>query len=108
MRKNNLPASGGCYTKEIYELVEKRKHDSRMVFLQVKGKRQSLSIALRKARLKKGISQTALAFDMGVNQNYISRVESGKINITIDMLLKMTYYLDCFLSIYNQNQVKQN
>lgn len=108
MLKNKLPASGGCYTKEMFELVKKRTNDDAILLLQIKGKRQVLSSLLRKERIKKGISQTKLAFEMGVNQNYVSRVESGKINITIDMLLKMTYYLGCFISIYGEKQIKQN
>lgn len=40
-------------------------------------------------RLKKGVSQKALADMIGTSKSNISRIESGNQNITIDMLLKI-------------------
>jgi DNA-binding XRE family transcriptional regulator len=82
-----------------FKSKDKQNHDSLLLRLQITGKRQLLCGKLKDVRIKKGISQSDLAFDMGVNQNYISRVESGKINISINNLLMMAYYLDCWVKI---------
>jgi transcriptional regulator with XRE-family HTH domain len=41
---------------------------------------ESVIAALKKLRVKKGISQEALARMAGVDRSYLSRLESGKVN----------------------------
>jgi DNA-binding XRE family transcriptional regulator len=77
-----------------FKSPDKKNWDSAQLRLIIKGKRHLICRQLKRARIKMNISQSDLAFDMGVNQNYISRVESGKINISLDNLLLMAYYLD--------------
>jgi ribosome-binding protein aMBF1 (putative translation factor) len=108
MRKNNYPNPHVKHSPEIEAFTEKRKFDTLMMRLQTTGKRQALCIYLKKARLKKGLSQFDLAFLMGVNQNYVSRIEAGKINITINNLLMMVYYLDCHIRLFGSDEVKKN
>jgi len=86
-----------------YPPASKYKFDSLMMFRQIKGKRELFCAQLRKQRIIKGISQSDLAYCMGVNQNYISRVETGKINISFDMLFRMAYYLDCLVCLFNES-----
>jgi ribosome-binding protein aMBF1 (putative translation factor) len=57
---------------------------------------------IRKARLKRGMSQMDLAFKLGVDQNYISKIEGGKINITAESLFKVLSYLECYLAIIDK------
>lgn len=86
-----------------YKALGKYDWDSLQMSLLTKGRRQVFCSQLRKARIRKGISQTDLAFDMGVNQNYISRVEAGKINISFNNLLLMAYYLDCIVCLFGED-----
>jgi ribosome-binding protein aMBF1 (putative translation factor) len=94
-----------------FKSPDKRDWDSSQLRLIIRGKRSLFCKHLRQARIKKGISQSDLAFDMGVNQNYISRVECGKINISFDNLLTMAYYLDCYIALFDNSafeKIKRN
>lgn len=53
---------------------------------------------LRKARLKKGISQEKLAFKAEVYRNYIGMIERGEINPSFLILLKIANSLNINLS----------
>lgn len=54
---------------------------------------------LRDERIKKGINQMEMGFHLKVDQNYISRVECGKINIKLENLYKFLHYLDLSLKL---------
>ncbi|MES1990939.1 MAG: helix-turn-helix transcriptional regulator [Pseudomonadota bacterium] len=49
---------------------------------------------LRKMRVRKGISQEALAVDAKVDRTYVSRVERGLENPTVAVLEKLAMALD--------------
>ena len=49
-------------------------------------------------RIKKGLSQEQLADDCGLDRTYITYVENGKKNITVETLYKLTKALDISLS----------
>ena len=49
---------------------------------------------LRELRKEKGISQLKLAIDLSVNQNTISRYESGEREADYKMLIKIADYFD--------------
>lgn len=50
---------------------------------------ESIGERIRARRLKKGMTQLDLANAVGCNQDNISRIESGKNNITIEYLFKI-------------------
>jgi ribosome-binding protein aMBF1 (putative translation factor) len=85
-----------------YKPDHKKDWDSLQLRLILKSKRLQFCKELRHARIVKGISQTDLARNMGVNQNYISRIESGKINISFDNLIMMAYYLDMIVCLFGE------
>lgn len=43
---------------------------------------------------KRHIGQDQLASLMGIPQSHVSRIVTGKLNVTVDNLIKMLYYLD--------------
>jgi len=54
----------------------------------------ALGKALRDARKKAGLSQEQLAFDAGVDRAFVSAVERGQRNVTLNNLLKLCRALD--------------
>ena len=58
---------------------------------------QRTSSVIAEFRKKKGMTQTALALAIGVNQKDISRWERGKHKPTIGMLIKLSAALNCTL-----------
>jgi transcriptional regulator with XRE-family HTH domain len=58
-----------------------------------------LFAAIKKAREKKGLSQRDLAKKIGVEQAAIARLESGRINPTLNFLKKVLIGLDLELTV---------
>lgn len=85
-----------------YKPASKNDFDSLVMMRFIRGKRDLFCKELRRARIIKGISQTDLARCMGVDQNYISRVETGKVNVSFDKLISMAYYLDCIVCLFGE------
>jgi len=50
---------------------------------------QNIAEVFRRERLKRGLSQVALARLMGVTQSYISGIETGRWDVGIAPLIKM-------------------
>jgi transcriptional regulator with XRE-family HTH domain len=44
---------------------------------------------LKKARKKKGISQTALAAEAGISREYVRKLEAGRSDPTVGMLQRL-------------------
>ena len=55
---------------------------------------QDLGGTLRAARAKNGLSQRALSEKIGVPQSRISKIESGKVNVTASRLIEIARALD--------------
>jgi transcriptional regulator with XRE-family HTH domain len=49
-----------------------------------------IGINIKKAREELGLSQTQLANDMGKDQQWLQRIEKGKVNVTIKSLNLIT------------------
>jgi transcriptional regulator with XRE-family HTH domain len=49
---------------------------------------------LRRLRVKKGLSQEALAVDAGIDRTYVSRLERGLENPTVAVLERLSQALD--------------
>lgn len=54
---------------------------------------------LREVRKEKKITTTQAANAMGMDTSSLSRYENGKINISLDMLIKFAEYYGCNVSI---------
>ena len=61
--------------------------------------RQKIISLLTSARMERGISQQVLADAVGTQKSNICRIESGRQNISLDMLLKITNALCLDVSI---------
>lgn len=57
-----------------------------------------LGATIRKLRNRKGISQNELASNCGLDKANISRIESGKINVTVLTLKKISKELSVSIS----------
>lgn len=80
-------------------LMEKLEPTSYLLHRQTKSIKHVIGNQVRQARLKLGISQMDLAFDIGLTQDYISKVETGRVNISVESLYKICYYLECYIGI---------
>lgn len=65
----------------------------------VKGWRGIIGRRLKERRLDHKISQMDLGLMLGWDQEYISRIEAGKVNICLDNLTKIATVLDCFIQL---------
>ena len=59
---------------------------------------RDLGIALKRVRNKKGIKQVELADTVGVNRSYISELEAGKRNPTVETLVLICTALEVPIS----------
>jgi len=56
--------------------------------------RQILGWNVRKARVERGLSQEALAFDAEIDRAYLSRIERAKENVTLNVIEALARVLD--------------
>jgi len=54
----------------------------------------SIGNCIRRKRLEQGMSQNDLAVKLGMIQSHISRIEEGKMNITLATLMRISKFLD--------------
>lgn len=72
--------------------------------------RTKVGETLKEMREKKGYSQDELAEAMKVNRSTVSKIENGKLNLSVDYLSKFSWFLDFELQlkeIKNNKSVKQ-
>lgn len=68
--------------------------------------REIIGNEIRALREKKGFSQDELAEIMEVHRSTISKVETGKFAITIDYLVKFSWYLDFHFTLKEKLSTK--
>ena len=56
--------------------------------------RKQFGIAVRKKRKELGLSQEDLGLRIGLDQGYVSRIEQGQMNITLDTMEEICKVLD--------------
>jgi transcriptional regulator with XRE-family HTH domain len=66
--------------------------------------REEIGRHIRAFREKKGYSQDELAEIMEVHRSTISKVEAGRFSITIDYLVRFSWYLDFDLALIKNNK----
>ncbi len=54
---------------------------------------------LREARRQKGLSQKALALQVGLPQSHLSKIESGLVNLQVSSLIELSRALDLELML---------
>jgi transcriptional regulator with XRE-family HTH domain len=57
-----------------------------------------VGVLIKRHRLKNGITQKELGLLLGVDKQYVWKLENGKINLTIDFLEKVILALKCSVS----------
>ncbi len=65
-----------------------------------------LSNAVLKARLERGLTQTALANAIGTKQANISKIESGLGNPTINLIQKLVNFLEINVTFYAERKIQ--
>lgn len=65
--------------------------------------REKIGKSIRLLREKRGYSQDEVAEIMEVHRSTISKVETGKFSISIDYLVKFSWYLDFDISVIEKN-----
>lgn len=60
--------------------------------------RARLGYRIRLLREDRGLSQSDFAYRIGINRSYLSGVENGKRNLTVDILARMADILGITLS----------
>lgn len=49
-------------------------------------------------RIERGVTQTALAKELGISQTNMSNIECGRVSVTVQNLLKLHEILHCQMS----------
>ena len=62
--------------------------------MNAKDKRAALGIAIRRRREEQGLSQQRLALMMGSSKSQIWRIETGRVSVGIDDLIRIADALD--------------
>lgn len=55
---------------------------------------------LRYVRKEKGISQSKLSEDTGMSEGYLSRLENGRVNATLDILRRLGIALQVEVKVF--------
>ena len=59
---------------------------------------QKVGITIRELRKEKGISQENFAYESGIDRRYMSDIENGKRNISLDILERVSDKLEIKIS----------
>lgn len=78
----------------IYEVILKKKRIKRVQKSYINKDLKRIGEFLKEKRLEKGYNQKDLALKTGLRQPDISKIEKGKINITLETLLRICKVLD--------------
>ena len=63
-------------------------------------KAQLVGARIRLLRLERGLQQNEVAAQIGISQAYLSNIEKGRNNITLENLLKLHEVLQCPVSSF--------
>ena len=53
---------------------------------------QNIGVALRALRAQKGVSQEKLALETGIGRRYMSDIENGRRNVSLEIVEKIAAY----------------
>jgi len=71
---------------------------------------KNIGIVIKKMRAEKGISQERLALDTGIGRRYMSDVENGRRNVSLEIVEKIADYFGIKASefVHRIEQVEKN
>jgi len=81
------------YEKTLKELKKNGIHIHEFPNISAPKYKFDLARQIRKARIERGLSQKELAEYLRVTQQYISRVETGRVNMSIDAIYAIANFL---------------
>lgn len=103
LRKNKLSNDIVYFWQTIYERIKEQIKKDGIKIKKIKqmppAERVAISEGIRKIRKLKGLTQKEVAQKLGVIQQYISSIESGKDNFSIDTLINIAKALDKRITI---------
>ena len=56
--------------------------------------RKNLGITLKRLRLKKGVSQENVALETGIGRRYMSDIENGRRNVSLEIVEKLAAFFE--------------
>lgn len=95
LKRNKWLTNKTVFWDKIYGRIQKELRSSA---IEVSSDRKAIAFQLRDLRIKRGFTQKDLAKKLGVIQQYISKIESGRENFSIDTLKEI-------VSIFNKKMV---
>ena len=99
MTKDRWLKSKVAFWQTIYERIQERLKNEGVKIRQSQGttkipsERMKLAQQIKKIRLRLGYTQKDIAKKLGVNQQYISKIENGRENVSVDTLRKIAHTL---------------
>ena len=84
------------YTQDVFDAV---KDPARKEFYGDLGTMYQLFIDLTETRKKKGLTQKQVSEKSGITQPVLARIEAGRTNPSLSLLVKILTTLDCKLTI---------
>ena len=55
---------------------------------------QNIGVALRALRAQKGVSQERLALETGIGRRYMSDIENGRRNVSLEIIEKLAAFFE--------------
>ncbi len=94
MQKDRWLRNRALFWEAFYQVLKERFRSKGIAIrAELKGEipleRAEIAKRLRHVRIEKGLSQTEVASRLGVVQQFISRVENGRENLSMDTLLRI-------------------
>ena len=68
---------------------------------------KNLGMTLKALRAEKGVSQEKLALSTGIDRRYMSDIENGRRNVSLEIIEKLAVFFEMSVSAFFQ-QVEQN
>ena len=83
-----------CLSSDFHAMHMKAKEKKPEATTKSATARQTFAENMQRRRKRLGVTQEGLAHDAGVNRTYVSALESGKHNISIDTMERVAKVLD--------------
>ena len=69
---------------------------------------ENLGITIKALRAEKGISQEKLAISTGIDRRYMSDIENGRRNVSLEIIEKLAAFFEMKVSEFIQNVERED
>lgn len=69
---------------------------------------KNLGITLKALRAEKGVSQEKLALSTGIDRRYMSDIENGRRNVSLEIIEKLAAFFEMKVSEFIQNVERED